>query len=250
MRIHHLATPLVKVFWLNQFDQPPLLGLRLDQEAAPNAYLLLFTPMFTYIKGKIAHKTRTELVIEVNGLGYLIQISLQTYQAIAQAEQALLFLHLVIREDAWTLYGFSTIEERQMFEQLISVSGVGPSTARMLLSTLSPLELRQAIVAENVQILRNAKGIGAKSAKRIIVELKDLILRDSGAASEAMAQTLGQETSGGDAAQVLREEAMAALIALGFNKIQVQKTLNSLLREKPELADSGQLIKLALTALT
>lgn len=199
--------------------------------------------MIAYIKGKITYKSRTKLIVETHGLGYEIEISLNTYNKIQAADEAQLLTVQIIREDAHTLYGFAEGDEKNMFEHLISVSGVGPNTARILLSALNPAEIRAAIIAEKETILRNAKGIGPKNAKRIILELKDKLLKDSGAESEQIAASLVSENP-------FREEALSALVALGFNKIQVQKTLNALLKDNPQVRDSGDLIKMALGALT
>lgn len=199
--------------------------------------------MIAYIKGKLTYKTRTAVIVEANGVGYWIEITLNTYNKIVSLDEGQLLTHLVIREDAHTLYGFADGDEKAMFEHLISVSGVGPNTARILLSALTPSEIRTAIIAENDTILRNAKGIGPKNAKRIVLELKDKLLKDSGATSEAIAATLVTDN-------LAREEALSALVALGFNKIQVQKTLNAIIKDQPTISDSGELIKLALAQLT
>lgn len=200
--------------------------------------------MIAYIKGKIAYKTHTEVIIETsNGIGYRIFISLTTYNQIGGQEDIKLLTHLVVKEDSHTLYGFWEADELNIFEHLIAVSGVGPSTARVLLSALSAQDVRNAIVAENIDILKSAKGIGPKVAKRIILELKDRILKDSGAQSEGIMQTLTHDN-------VVREEALAALVALGFNKIQVQKTLNGILKTTPDVKSSSQLIRLALGQLS
>jgi Holliday junction DNA helicase RuvA len=202
--------------------------------------------MIAFIKGKIAYKTRTELIVETGGLGYWVHITLNTYNQIAQQQEVQLHTCFIVKEDSHTLYGFADIKEKEMFEHLISVSGVGPSTARLMLSALTPAEIQQAIIAENVNILRNAKGIGPKSAKRIILELKDVLLKNSGIDSEQIASTLNQPAT----ENVVREEALSALLALGFNKIQTQKVLNALLKERSDIKDSGELIKLALGQLT
>mgnify|MGYP000915425933 CR=1 FL=1 len=206
--------------------------------------------MIAYIKGTLTYKGRTLVVVETaQGLGYEIEISLATYNRLPNTGEATqIFTHLQIREDAHTLYGFAEMEEKEMFLHLTSVSGVGSNTARVLLSALSPAEIRAAVIAEKDSILRNAKGIGPKNAKRIVLELKDKFLKDSGAESESIAQAL---TQGGTMADnFVREEALAALVALGFNKIQVQKTLNQILREDANIRDAGDLIKRALTQLT
>lgn len=200
--------------------------------------------MIAYIKGKLAYKTHTEVIIETSGgVGYRIFISLNTYNQIGSQEDIKLLTHLVIKEDGHSLYGFWEADELNIFEHLIAVSGVGPSTARVLLSALSAQDIRNAIVAENTDILKSAKGIGPKVAKRIILELKDRILKDSGSQSENIMQTLTQDNT-------IREEALAALVALGFNKIQVQKTLNNILKATPDIKNSSQLIKLALGQLS
>jgi Holliday junction DNA helicase RuvA len=203
--------------------------------------------MIAYIKGKITHRTRTEVIIEANGIGYFIHITLNTYDKIVALTEATLFTCFLVKEDSHSLYGFAEMDEKAMFEQLISVSGVGASTARVMLSSLSASDLRSAIIAEKTQILRNIKGIGAKSAARIILELKDKLLKDSGAESEAIAASLGGGGVMGE--NPIREEALSALVALGFNKIQVQKVLNQLLKQNNSLSDSGDLIKLALGQL-
>lgn len=200
--------------------------------------------MIAYIKGKITFKSRTAVIIEANGIGYWIEISLSTYAKIANLTEAQLLTHLLIKEDAHSLFGFFEPEEKEMFSLLIGVSGVGANTARILLSALSPAEIRDAIIAEKDSILRNAKGIGPKNAKRIVLELKDTLLKNSGSKSEAISNALLATDN------LAREEALAALVALGFNKIQVQKSLNQILREQPDCNDSGELIKLALTQLT
>jgi Holliday junction DNA helicase RuvA len=200
--------------------------------------------MIAYIKGKLVQKTPTEVLIETAaGLGYRVYISLNTYNQIAQQTEMTLLTHFIVKEDSQTLYGFANQDERSIFELLISVSGVGPSTARILLSTLSPAEVRQAIVAENIAVLKSAKGIGPKAAKRLVLELKDKVLKDGGAQSAAIASTLTVDNG-------VREEALAALVALGFNKTAVQKALNRILKATPNISDSGVLIKQALGQLS
>jgi Holliday junction DNA helicase RuvA len=200
--------------------------------------------MIAYIKGKLTQKTPTEVLIETAaGLGYRVFISLNTYNKIAQQTEITLLTHFIVKEDSQTLYGFAEQEERSIFELLISVSGVGPSTARILLSTLSPAEVRQAIVSENIAVLKTAKGIGPKAAKRLVLELKDKVLKGSGAQSAAIATTLTVDNT-------VREEALSALVALGFNKTTVQKALNRILKATPTIKDSSVLIKQALGQLS
>lgn len=200
--------------------------------------------MIAYIKGKLTQKTPTEVLIETAaGLGYRVFISLNTYNKIAQQTELTLLTHFIVKEDSQTLYGFAEQDERSIFEMLISVSGVGPSTARILLSTLSPAEIRQAIVSENIAVLKSAKGIGPKAAKRLVLELKDKVLKGSGETSAAIATTLTVDNS-------VREEALSALVALGFNKTMVQKALNRILKTTPTINDSSVLIKQALGQLS
>ena len=199
--------------------------------------------MIAYIKGKITHKTQTEVIVETGGgVGYELNISVNTYHDIKDKEEITMLTHFVVKEDSQTLYGFAGEQERTMFRHLISVSGVGPNTARVLLSSFSAAELRGAIIAENIATLKTAKGIGPKAAKRMVLELKDKLLKDSGAESLAIAKTLTQNN-------VVREEALAALVALGFNKMQVQKALNRILKQNPSIGDAGVLIKEALAQL-
>ncbi len=200
--------------------------------------------MIAYIKGKLTYKSPSDVIIEANGIGYRIHITLSTYRQIANLSETQLLTHYLVKEDGHSLYGFAEGEELNMFEQLISVSGVGPNTARVMLSAMSAKEIRAAIVAENENILKSAKGIGVKSAKRIIVELKDKILKDSGAVSDAIAASMLMSEN------PIREEALSALLALGFNRPEVQKVLNVLLKEQPTVSDSGELIKLALGKLS
>lgn len=200
--------------------------------------------MIAYIRGKIAHKSRTDVILEANGIGYHIHITLNTYNDIVNVKDELkLLTYFAVKEDSQTLYGFAQVEERVMFEQLISVSGVGANTARVLLSTFTAEEMRKAIISENVNAIKSAKGIGPKSAKRIILELKDKLLKDSGGASEAIAATLMGDNA-------VREEALSALVALGFNRAQVQKVLNKILKQNSAINDSGELIKMALSQLS
>jgi Holliday junction DNA helicase RuvA len=200
--------------------------------------------MIAYIKGKMTYKSPTDLIVEANGIGYRIFITVNTFRQLGSATEVQLLTHYLVKEEGHFLYGFLEAEELNMFENLISVSGVGPSTARLMLSAMSPKDIRAAIIAENENILKSAKGIGVKSAKRIIVELKDKLLKDSGAVSDAIAASMLMSEN------PVREEAMSALITLGFLRPQVQKVLNNILRENPKMADSGELIRIALGQLS
>ena len=196
--------------------------------------------MITYIKGNITHKSPTYIVVEAAGLGYHINISLNTYAQVEKLESVKILTHLHIKEDSHTLYGFADAAERNLFVHLISVSGIGPSTAQLMLSSMTPDEMRAAIISEDVNTLKRIKGIGPKTAKRAILDLKDKMLKDSG---EELALASPQDNT-------IRDEALSALVALQFNRIQAQKALNKALKENPGIAGVEQLIKLALKELS
>ncbi|MCB0551040.1 MAG: Holliday junction branch migration protein RuvA [Phaeodactylibacter sp.] len=196
--------------------------------------------MITYIKGNITHKSPTYIVVEAGGLGYHVNISLHTYAQVEKLESVKILTHLHIKEDSHTLYGFADATERSLFVHLISVSGIGPSTAQLMLSSMTPDEMRIAIISEDVNTLKRIKGIGPKTAKRAILDLKDKMLKDSG---EELALAGPQDNT-------IREEALSALVALQFNRIHAQKALNKALKEKPGVASVEELIKLALKELS
>lgn len=176
--------------------------------------------MYEFIKGDIQSLTPATAIVETGGFGYLINISLQTYTKIGQERKVCLLLHYVVREDAELLFGFFDEEEREIFRQLISVSGVGVNTARMMLSSLSSTDIASAIEKEDVSKLKGVKGIGLKTAQRIILDLK-------GKVHEA---TLAGKLPG-TPANTAREEALSALITLGFSKSAVEKVLDTLTSE-------------------
>jgi Holliday junction DNA helicase RuvA len=196
--------------------------------------------MISYLKGEITFKTPTFIIVETGGLGYHVLISLHTYAQIEKLERVKIHTHLLIREDSHTLYGFAEESERSLFQHLISVSGVGPNTAQLLLSAMTPDEIRSAIIGENEQAFSKVKGIGPKTAKRIILDLKDKMVKSSG---DAPLSLLPQDNTA-------REEALSALVALGFARVQVQKVLNAVLKEKPSANNVEELIKLALRQLS
>ena len=200
--------------------------------------------MIAYIKGKLTYKSPTEVIIETNGIGYRIFISIYTHKQISQLGEVQLLTHYLVKEDGHSLYGFADGEELNIFEHLISVSGVGPSTARLMLSAMSPKDIRMAIIAENEAILKSAKGIGVKSAKRIIIELKDKLLKDSGALSDAIAASVQH------ADNPAKEEAIAALQTLGFVRANIIKAVSAVLKGNPQLNDAGEIIRLALGHLS
>ena len=201
--------------------------------------------MREYIRGELAELSPATAVIDCNGVGYAANISLNTYSAIQGKKTCKLFIYEAIREDAYVLYGFADKQEREIFLLLISVSGIGGNTARMILSALSPSELVSVISAENANLLKTVKGIGLKTAQRLIVELKDKIKTVGMAA-------VGGTTSAGmllqSANAEVQEEALAALTMLGFAAAPSQKVVLAVLKEEPE-APVEKVIKLALKRL-
>ena len=185
--------------------------------------------MYEYISGKVAEATPTYAVVEAAGAGYFINISLKTYADIEHAEEAKLYVHFVVREDQQALFGFSTKLERELFRQLISVSGVGGNTARMILSTYSPRELQNIIATENAVLLKNVKGLGLKTAQKIIVEL-------SGKMLELGASDMMENTPTVKARPESFDEALAALAMLGFQKTASEKVLNNIFKNNPAIS--------------
>lgn len=194
--------------------------------------------MIHHIKGRLTEKSPTHAVIDAGGIGYFLNISLVTFSKISNEENCTLYTHLSIKEDAHTLYGFAEKSEREIFRKLISVSGVGASTARVMLSSLSSDEITAAIVTGDVDTLKSIKGIGAKSAQRIIVDLKDKLGKIEGLEENIL--TFSNNSS--------RDESLSALLALGFTKNSVDKVLNNVLKSQPDLGVEG-LIKEALKNL-
>ena len=195
--------------------------------------------MYEYVKGLVVELNPAYAVVEVGGIGYFVNISLTSYSSMIQGEQAQLYLHQVVREDAHLLFGFVTKVERELFRQLITVNGVGPNTARLILSSLTPQELTNAILSENLVKLKSVKGIGAKTAQRIIIDLKDKInLSGEYDASEIFAAS----------DNTIKKDALLTLNTLGFSKAAVEKVLDKVLKEKPD-ASLETVIKLALNYL-
>lgn len=197
--------------------------------------------MYEYITGKLAELNPAYAVIEAGGIGYFINISLQTYSELEGREEAMLYLHHVVREDAQTLYGFATRAERELFRLLIGVSGVGGNTARMIQSTYSPSELRNIIATGNAVLLKNVKGLGLKTAQKIIVDLSGrmLDLKGNDVATTAIAAGSRNETF---------DEALSALVMLGFQKTASEKVLTKIFKESPT-ASVEEAIKFALKHL-
>lgn len=197
--------------------------------------------MIDYIKGEIAELTPATVIIETCGVGYCIHISLPTFSVLQAKKETKLFVFEVIREDAHLLYGFTNQSERQLFLLLISVSGVGANTARMIMSSYSASEIQEMIATGNVTALNTIKGIGAKTAQRIIVDLKDKIIKIAG--MESNEQQLFALTT-----NPLKDEAVSALVMLGFAANASQKAIETILKKEPSLRVE-QLIKLALKML-
>ena len=184
--------------------------------------------MYEYISGAVTELAPTYAVVEACGLGYYINISLQTYSAIEGQKEVKLFLHFAVREDAQIFYGFATKMERELFRMLIGVSGVGGNTARMILSTYSTSELRNIIATENAVLLKNVKGLGLKTAQKIIVELSGKML-ELGASDEVQPRLGVVDNS-------ILNEAVAALVMLGFQKAASEKAVKAILNESPTSA--------------
>jgi len=193
--------------------------------------------MYEFISGKLVELSPAYAIIEAGGIGYQVNISLNTFALLEGKSEATLYLHLVVREDAHLLYGFVAKEERELFRHLISVSGVGANTARVILSSLSPAEITQAIAQGDVNLLKQIKGIGLKTAQRIVVDLKDKIAKGS-AEQEIFAQSNN----------TIREEALSALVMLGFTKAVAEKTISQILKNSPNQTVEG-IIKDALKGL-
>lgn len=198
--------------------------------------------MIEYLKGEIAEVTPAMAVIDCNGVGYGVNISLNTYSAIQGKKSVKLYIYEGIREDAYVLYGFSTKQERELFLLLITVSGIGGNTARMILSALSPSELCNVISSGNDKLLKGVKGIGLKTAQRIIVDLKDKI------SVAGMETVSGSITTLSPSHSEVHDEAIAALTMLGFSQAPSQKVVTTILKEEPELTVE-KVIKLALKRL-
>lgn len=193
--------------------------------------------MYEYIRGNIADINPANIIIEAGGIGYFINISLNSYSQLSGKTEAKLFLHQIVREDAHILYGFANVNERELFRHLISVNGVGASTANMMLSSLSPEELKAAVATENVNVLKAVKGIGAKTAQRIIIDLKDKLgkLPETGQILPTTDNTI-------------QIESLSALVMLGFAKRDAEKTVSKILQEQPD-ATVESVIKQALKRL-
>jgi Holliday junction DNA helicase RuvA len=204
----------------------------------PAEIQLASTHMYEYIQGRLVEKNPAYAVVDVHGIGYLLNISLHTYSQLIQDEQCTLYTHLVVREDDMLLYGFADTGERELFRQLISVSGVGVNTARIILSSLSPHEVERAIAEGDAPLLQRIKGIGAKTAQRIIIDLKDKVSKE-----------LIPHEKSGFLHNTKREEALSGLIILGFPKMLADKALIKIIESEGTGLTVEQLIKHALKVL-
>jgi Holliday junction DNA helicase RuvA len=197
--------------------------------------------MYAYIKGKISSKTPTEVIVETGGIGFHLNISLYTYSKVETLDEVKLWTHFYVKEDSQTLFGFYDEEERSLFRLLISVSGIGPNTARIINSSMTPQETKQAILAEDSFAFNRVKGVGPKTAKRLIIELKDKLLKSG------IDPVITMPEKGISSA---RQEAQSALIALGFNRNQVHKAMQKLAQSDPPLTDTEEWIKQGLKELS
>ncbi len=193
--------------------------------------------MITHIQGRLVEKNPTEVIIDCNGVGYFVNISLHTFSQLPASENIKLFTHMLVREDAHTLYGFSGKTEREIFRLLLSVSGIGASIARTMLSSLSPQQVMEAIASEDVVTIQSVKGIGTKTAQRAVLDLKDKIIK-----------VYGLDDVSVNSSNTNKNEALSALETLGFTRKQVEKVCDKILKEQPE-ASVEEIIKQALKNL-
>lgn len=193
--------------------------------------------MYEFIRGIVVERNPANIIIESGGIGYFINISLNTYSKLSPKKEELVFLHMAVREDAHILYGFADKAERTLFRNLISVNGVGASTAMLMLSSLNPDEIATAVTTENVNVLKGVKGIGAKTAQRIIIDLKDKL----GKIHETDQILLSPNNT-------IRNESLSALVMLGFIKRDAEKIVSKIIQEQPE-ATVESVIKQALKRL-
>ena len=193
--------------------------------------------MITQLTGRLVEKSPTEVVIDCNGVGYMVHISLHTFSQLLNDERIKLFTHLQVKEDSHTLFGFFTINERAVFQQLISVSGIGASTARTMLSSLEPQQIQRAIISEALATIKSVKGTGLKTAQRVLIELKDKMMN---LFDGEEIQALSNNT--------IKEEALSALEVLGYSRKQSEKVIDNVIQSSPDSSVEG-LIKAALNKL-
>ena len=194
--------------------------------------------MYAYLQGKFSYKSPAQVYIDVNGVGYEVNISLNTYSNIQEINEGRLYIYMQVKEDAHVLYGFSEKEEKEIFLLLISVSGVGASTARMMLSSIKPEEVSKAILQGNVKLLEGVKGIGKKTAERLVLELKDKV----GKHLSSSGSTIAVNNS-------IDQDALNVLMALGISRNQAEQSIQKIIRLEPEISNLEELIKKALKAI-
>lgn len=194
--------------------------------------------MYEYIDGKLVYKCPTYIVLEAAGIGYHINISLNTFSLVKDQEKCKLYTWLHVKEDGHTMYGFADEGERRLFLHLISVNGVGPNTARMMLSSISPIEIEQAIIKGEVGLIKSIKGIGPKTAQRLIIDLQDKLQKSGDGTLIAIRQDY-----------TAREEAISALIMLGFAKNNAEKAVDSAVKKSDKILSVEEIIKIALKSL-
>jgi Holliday junction DNA helicase RuvA len=195
--------------------------------------------MYAYLQGKFTYKTPAQVYVDVHGVGYEVNVSLNTYSSIQKLSEGKLFTHLQIKEDGHTLYGFFDKEEKDIFLLLISVSGVGASTARMMLSSIRPDEISTAIIQGNIKLLESVKGIGKKTAERLVLELKDKVGKHS----------IGSVGTGFAVVNSIEQDALIALTSLGIAKIQAEQAIQKVMRTEADINNLEILIKKALKAI-
>ena len=195
--------------------------------------------MYAYLRGDFSYKTASQVYVDINGVGYEVNITLNTYAAIETLSTGKLFTYLQIKEDAHTLYGFFEKEEKDMFILLISVSGVGAATARMMLSSLRPEEVEAAITTGNLRLIESVKGIGKKTAERLVLELKDKVGNKSGTSSQSWTKGVNS----------MEKDAINALVALGIVQKQADLSVKKILSSEPDIIKLEDLIKKALKAI-
>ena len=193
--------------------------------------------MINQIKGRLVEKNLTNVVIDCHGVGYFINISLNTHSQIGNSEELLLFTHLHIKEDSHTLYGFFSQNERSIFRLLISISGIGPSIARTMLSSMDPYEIQKSILEENLDAIKSIKGIGLKTAQRVLIELKDKVQK-----IEGFDEIIHPKSN------TIKEETLSALEVLGYSRRQTEKVIDNIIQSHPE-SSIEELIKSALNKL-
>jgi Holliday junction DNA helicase RuvA len=196
--------------------------------------------MYAYLQGKFTYKSPAQIYIDVNGIGFEVNISLHTYSAIQNIAEGRLFIHMQVKEDGHSLFGFFDKEEKDIFLLLISVSGVGASTARMMLSSTRPDEITKAIQLGDVKLLERVKGIGKKTAERLVLELKDKVGKQTTSSIGGVSVPI---------ANTIEQDALIALTALGINRVQAEQSIQKIIRTEPDISKLEELIKKALKAI-